>query len=947
MTGRRRCGPAIRRRLRAGLVATLFACTPAGHAATWIEQAETDLFCTGLATDAERQSLDAPLIPRPVTAQSLQAYLRGKPRDGRHAQVRHLTMLAAVAWWADLINDQVLRSDVLVTIGMLADRHAATNPDDAAFRQAARCARAQLIGASVELGRVQDAERLADNLVRLYPQRQPALPVEDWPLLLATRELRLEPRARNGIAQLATQAVEYAAPSMQGGQALRANRLLVAGAGALVALGDHRQATDVGTRALTVFGKQYPVEAGWRVMPPLFDATEVLRGPADAATIAYLLGGDMKPPHDLRDNRAAFEALLRLARAADIREQYETAASLNAQALTRLSDLRSMERYSVPFYRHALGEVAAQRDPNLEFLARRDPAFGTRTAATYLGTVDTLVRQSQDQFVADAREQLFFQHKVDNSLHALSSLYPALPRSAAGIEDATFRLAQLRSYGRLTLATLAAELDRSRIDPQARPGVERFFSMSTQSSAFLRTVLASIQAAPGAPPPPGNTLWQAFFVLDVYNEEASRQYERFAQFVRSQAPRVADLATPKPLPAREFQRRLLPGEALVATLVTPRDLYVWAVTSEGVRLARRNITEAELTGKVRRLRAGLVPASASGATQLPPFDAAAAHELYGLVFAPVAASLKGITRIAWYGHGPLGSVPPAVLVSAPPAKPRLTTPAEFAATKFLVDQYAFSALADLSLFAWHRDRAPRAGEQRFLGVGAPMLSADELAGAPRPRSYELAGALDGKALAELPKLAESVDEMKAIAQLVGEANATLWLGPEAREERFTADALRGYRTIALATHGFLADEVQGVREPSLMLALAPAARDRYDGLLTATEIAGLQLDADLVILSACNTAGADGRPRAETFTGLTQAFFTAGARSLMVSHWPVMSGAAVQLSVGTMERSAKRGQPLDLSLQQAMQAVRKDGAANPLESHPSYWGPFVIVGDGR
>lgn len=947
MTQHRGRGPASRRRVRAGLVAALLACVPPGHAATWIEQAESELFCAGMASDVERQSLDAPLMPRPVAAQSLQAYLRGKPRSARHARVRHLTTLSAVAWWADLVNDQVLRSDVLLTIGTLADRYAAENPNDVAFRQAARCARAQLIGASVELGRVQDAERLAGNLVRLYPQQPPAQPVEDWPLLLATRELRLEPRARDGIAQLATLAVRYAAPSQQAGQALRANRLLIAAAEGLVALGKHREANDVGTKALTAFGKQMPVEAGWRVMPPLFDTTEVLRSPADAAAIAYLLGADMKPPPDLRDNRAAFEALMRLSRAADIRDQYEAAISLKSQALTRLANLRSMETYSVQFYRHALAEVAAQRDPNLEFLARRDPSFGSKTAAAYLGTVDTLIRQSQNQFVADAREQLFFQHKVDNSLHGLSSVYPALPRAAAEIEDATFRLAQLRSYGRLTLATLAAELDRSRIDPKARPSVERFFSMSTQSSAFLRTVLASMLVAPGAPPPSGDALWQAFFVLDVYNEEASKQYERFAEFVRRSAPRVADLATPKPLPVREFQRRLAPGEALVATLVTPRDLYVWAVTGSGVSLARQGITEGELTEKVRRLRAGLVPGSGDGATKLPPFDAAAAHEIHQLVFAPVATTLKGVTNVVWYGHGPLGSVPPAVLVSAPPAKPRLSTPAEFAATKFLVDQYAFSALADLSLFAWHRDQATRGGEPRFLGVGAPMLSAEELAGAPRSRSYELAGALDGKALAELPKLAESVDEMKAIAGLVGESNSTLWLGPEASEDRFKGDALRGYRTVALATHGFLADEVQGVREPSLMLALAPGATDRFDGILTATEIAGLTLDADLVILSACNTAAADGRPRAETFTGLTQAFFTAGARSLMVSHWPVMSGAAVQLSVGTMERAVQRGQPLARSLQQAMQAARKDGAANPMEAHPSYWGPFVIVGDGR
>ena len=102
-----------------------------------------------------------------------------------------------------------------------------------------------------------------------------------------------------------------------------------------------------------------------------------------------------------------------------------------------------------------------------------------------------------------------------------------------------------------------------------------------------------------------------------------------------------------------------------------------------------------------------------------------------------------------------------------------------------------------------------------------------------------------------------------------------------------------------------------------------------------------------MILSACNTASADGRPRAETFTGLTQAFFAAGARSLMVSHWPVMSGAAVQLSVGTVERSQGKGVALSTSLQKAMQAARADGAASAVESHPSYWGPFVIVGDGR
>ena len=199
---------------------------------------------------------------------------------------------------------------------------------------------------------------------------------------------------------------------------------------------------------------------------------------------------------------------------------------------------------------------------------------------------------------------------------------------------------------------------------------------------------------------------------------------------------------------------------------------------------------------------------------------------------------------------------------------------------------------------------------------------------------------------------EAADEMKALAALFPTGESTLWLGPGADEHGVVGDRLLAFGTIAFATHGFLADEIQNIHEPSLMLALAPNANDRFDGILTASEIASLRLNADLVILSACNTAGSDDRPHGDAFTGLTQAFFNAGARNVMVSQWPVMSGAAVQLSVGTVERALNRKElefsrpTLARSLQLAMQAVRK-GAGNALEAHPAYWGPFVIAGDGR
>jgi CHAT domain-containing protein len=918
-------------------------CPPSVYAATWIEQAQAELTCTGQADDAERLALDAPWLPTPIDAKNVTAYFRGKPRDSRQAQFRHLTMLAAVGWWADLINDQALRGEVYSTIGALADRYA-TDVDSPLFLQIARCARARLISVQLELDQPLVADRIAGELLSLYAIDAPAQPVEDWPLLIALREIRLDSRARSGIAQLDTRAAIYAGSATRANQPERASRLLVAVSQGTLALGDATKARQLALQSMTVTGKPPAPAAAWRAMPTIYDASLQLGGATDAAELRALLQ-TARPPEALRDPQAAFESLLRLSQAAEAKQQFDDMSQLQQEALRTLASLRGLERYSMPFYRHALEELAGTRDTDIGTVAKADQAFANRALATYTGTYDTLSRQAQTQFVGDAREQLFFQYKIDNSLHALTELASALPRSSADIADTTFRLAQLRSFGRLTLATLSAELSRTTIDPQARSSVERFFSLSTQTAAWLRILLDTIQVGPGSPLPTGEALWKVFFTLDVFYNETSREFTRYTAFVRQQAPGATELATPRPLPAREFQRRLRTGEAIVATLVTPRDLYVWAITPDKVVLSRQRITERELREKIQRLRASLVP---TGSGTLPAFDAAAAYELYRLVFEPVSKSLQGVTDVIWYGHGPLGAVPPAVLVVAPPSKAKLSTAAEFAATRFLVDRHAFAALADLSLFAWHRDKAPpQRHDQHLLGVAAPLLTAAEVAGGPRSKSYELAGGLDGKALADLPKLAESVDEMKGLAGVVGESNATLWLGPEASERRFVGDALLGFPLIALATHGFLPGEVRNVPEPALMLALDPASRDRFDGILTSREIAGLQLDADLVILSACNTGSADGRPRAETFTGLTQAFFTAGTRTMMVSHWPVMSGAAVQLSVGTLDLGMSHGLTWSRSLQQAMQAARKTGAASPIESHPSFWGPFVIVGDGR
>jgi CHAT domain-containing protein len=113
-----------------------------------------------------------------------------------------------------------------------------------------------------------------------------------------------------------------------------------------------------------------------------------------------------------------------------------------------------------------------------------------------------------------------------------------------------------------------------------------------------------------------------------------------------------------------------------------------------------------------------------------------------------------------------------------------------------------------------------------------------------------------------------------------------------------------------------------------------------DGLLTASEIATLELAAEWVILSACNTAAGDGRGKA-TYSGLARAFQLAGARSLLLSHWPVRDDVATRLSVATV-LAAAQGTGRGEALRQAQLALIEDGEIKGASS-PSIWAPFVLI----
>ena len=227
----------------------------------------------------------------------------------------------------------------------------------------------------------------------------------------------------------------------------------------------------------------------------------------------------------------------------------------------------------------------------------------------------------------------------------------------------------------------------------------------------------------------------------------------------------------------------------------------------------------------------------------------------------------------------------------------------------------------------------------------------------RPLKMRSAPKLDGVdsvQLAQLPRLPDTATELKSIAvALQADPARVLNLGKDANEKNVKTTDLSRFRIIAFATHGLVPGELDGLTQPALALTAPAVADSDGDGLLTMEEILSLKLDADWVVLSACNTA-AGTAAGAEAASGLGRAFFYAGTRALLLTNWSVHSESARALITDLFRRQAEDPKlPRGEALRQAMLAlmdgpgyIGADGKTEFTYAHPLFWAPYSVVGDG-
>ena len=455
----------------------------------------------------------------------------------------------------------------------------------------------------------------------------------------------------------------------------------------------------------------------------------------------------------------------------------------------------------------------------------------------------------------------------------------------------------------------------------------------------------------------------------------------------------ADLVNPAPISVEEIQALLGDDEALVLFVGTgelgpvPEESFIWVVTKTVSRWVRSATGTPSLARKVAALRCGLDQAAWEGprceqltgqpytdadrnAGKPLPFDYARAHRLYQALFGQVEDLIKG-KHLLIVPSGPLTQLPFQVLVTAPPP-----TDGDDKSPAWLIRDHAVTVLpAASSLKALRRLARTGFAEKPMIGFGNPLLDGPDGAYAELARRardnksctalapVQVTSAAETRGVTQIQTrggladvsflrgqipLPETADELCAVARDVHADAREIYLGARATEhvvKRLSEfGELAKYRIVHFATHGALAGEITGNAEPGLILTPPDTPSGEDDGYLTASEIAALKLDADWVILSACNTA-AGGAPGAGALSGLARAFIYAQSRALLVSHWNVNSQTAVKLITGAISRfAADKAIGNAEAMRQSMLDLIDHGTAE--EAHPANWAPFVVVGEG-
>ena len=610
-------------------------------------------------------------------------------------------------------------------------------------------------------------------------------------------------------------------------------------------------------------------------------------------------------------------------------------------------------------------------------------AKGEQAAALgeFMQAVPALIEQQRADQGADVGGAARVMHlsRIVESYIALLMEYAAAGTPVPGLDPVaeSFRLADVARGSNVQRALTESAARASIPDPQLA-ALARGEQDASRRVGVLSEILSGLLAAP-----PEQQLPNVIAKMKKDVEALRAERVKLKREIERRFPEYARLVDPRPVTLAQARAVLQADEALVSIYSAADRTYVWAFRKEGppafaqAPLGRRQAAEM-VSGLRRALDVGDATLEA-----FPNYDVALAHRLYQLLLEPVASGWRGAPNLLVAPHLTLGQIPFALLVTAPATlKAGAVRFDEYKAVPWLLRDVAVSQLPSvISLVALRSLPPASGGRESFAGFGDPIFSKAQMqiadAGTAQTRGLRLRNltvakvgtpiaapdATTGAAaappavansstMAQLARLPDTADEIREIALALGaDGQRDVFLGARATEQRVKTLDLSKRRVVAFATHGLVPGDLNGLTQPALALTAPEIAGGTDDGLLTMDEILPLKLNADWIVLSACNTASGDGAG-SEAVSGLGRAFFYAGARALLVSNWPVETVSARILTTELFRRQARdpglaRGEALRQTMLALIDAPQAGaGTAAFSYAHPLFWAPFSLVGDG-
>jgi CHAT domain-containing protein len=509
-------------------------------------------------------------------------------------------------------------------------------------------------------------------------------------------------------------------------------------------------------------------------------------------------------------------------------------------------------------------------------------------------------------------------------LHALSL---EVPRGGQPVLSEMFALSQLARSGITSqqIALAAARLAEGARDPKVAEAIRQYDTASEKLETLYRR---RIDIASDK----NNTA--AVAAMDDEIRKAQEAQHDAGQARQEAAPGF-DALVQDSVSASEVQSLLQPAEAIAVIVMGRDEGWTLLLRRNSISAGRIDGGATKIDNLVKRFRASM---DLRPDNRPPPFDTDAAQQLYDSVLQPVADGLKSVTALTVAPSGSLLSVPFAALLTGP------ATAADLSQAPFLVRSMAISHVPSAASFVNLRQGAKiiKATKPWFgMGDFKPPTLRQAIASFPAEACGDSA-----RELADLPELPGARKELEVARQLLGADQSDQLLGSAFTAKNVMAKNLTDYRIIHFATHAILPGELRCQTEPAVLTSTAPDAPNASGGLLTASQIELMHLDAEMVILAACNTGGEGGSGAGESLSGLARSFFFAGARSLLVTHWDANDETTTYLTalfLQALRANPDAGPAMALALSQRRMLDEAVGT-RAVQAHPYYWAVEALIG---